>query len=117
MKINKILFGITITIGAVEFVYRDAKQHLGLNHCQSTQKERLDFHHNFSLTMLSLAKITDWLNKPKDSRKAFSIHDIKAQYFNEQFLNKIFSVFAITPELQLNNPNIDSLRNYAKIAA
>ena len=67
--------------------------------------------------MLSLAKITDWLNKPKDSRKAFSIHDIKAQYFNERFLNKIFSVFAITPELQLNNPNIDSLRNYAKIAA
>jgi hypothetical protein len=26
-------------------------------------------------------------------------------------------VFAITPEQQLNNPNIDSLRNYAKIAA
>ena len=101
----------------IEFVYRDAKQHLGLNHCQSTQKERLDFHHNFSLTILSLAKITHWLSKPKDSRKAFSIHDIKAQYFNERFLNKIFSVFAITPEQQLNNPNIDSLRNYAKIAA
>lgn len=28
----------------IEFVYRDAKQHLGLNHCQSTQRERLDFY-------------------------------------------------------------------------
>ena len=101
----------------IEFVYRDAKQHLGLNQCQSTQKERLDFDHNFSLTMLSLAKITNWLNKPKDSRKAFSIYDIKAQYFNERFLNKIFNVFGITPEQQLNNRNIESLRNYAKIAA
>jgi len=101
----------------IEFVYRDTKQHLGLNHCQSTQKERLDFHHNFSLTMLSLAKITHWLSKSKENRKAFSIHDIKAQYFNERFLNKIFNVFAITPEQQLNNPNINCLRNYAKIAA
>ena len=63
--------------------------------------------------MLSLAKITRWLSKPKYSRKAFSIHDIEAQYLNERFLNKIFSVFAITPEQQLNNQNIDSLRNYA----
>ncbi|PWK16764.1 hypothetical protein LV89_04787, partial [Arcicella aurantiaca] len=100
-----------------EFIYRDAKQHLGLNHCQSTQKERLDFHHNFSLTMLSLAKITNWLNKPTDSRKAFSIYDIKTQYFNERFLNKFFSVFGISPEQQINNPNVNSLRNYAKIAA
>jgi len=28
----------------IEFVYRDAKQHLGLTHCQSTQQQRLDFH-------------------------------------------------------------------------
>ena len=62
--------------------------------------------------MLSLAKITHWLNKPKYRRKIFSIHEIEAKYFNERFLNKIFSVFAITPEQQLNNPNIDFLRNY-----
>lgn len=101
----------------IEFIYRDAKQHLGLTHCQSTQQQRLAFHHNFALSLLSLVKITHWLTQPLESRKSFSIHDIKAQYFNERFLNRIFSVFAISPEQQKNNPNMQSLTNYAKIAA
>lgn len=71
----------------IEFVYRGAKQHLELNHCQSTQQSRLDFHHNFVLTMLLLTKITHWLSQPVKDRKPFSIQDIKTQYFNERFLN------------------------------
>jgi hypothetical protein len=101
----------------IEFIYRDTKQHLGLNHCQSTQENRLTFHHNFALTMLSLAKIVHWVKQPIDNRKPFSIQDIKTQYFNEHFLNLFFNVFAITPEQQKNNPNITSLINYSKIAA
>lgn len=101
----------------IEFIYRDTKQHLGLNHCQSTQENRLAFHHNFSLTMLSLAKIVHWLKQPVDNRKPFSIQDIKTQHFNEHFLNLFFNVFAITPEQQKNNPNITTLINYSKIAA
>jgi hypothetical protein len=31
----------------IEFVFRDAKQHLGLSDCQSTQEGRLDAHFNF----------------------------------------------------------------------
>lgn len=101
----------------IEFVYRDTKQHLGLTHCQSTQENRLSFFHNFALTMLSLAKITQWINQPIESRKSFSIQDIKAQYFNERFLKLFFNVFGISPEQQKNNPNISLLTNYSKIAA
>jgi hypothetical protein len=101
----------------IEFVYRDAKQHLGLTHCQSTQQPRLSFHHNFALTVLSLVKVAHWLSQPLESRKPFSIQDIKAQYFNERFLNLFFNVFGICPEQQENNPKIATLTNYAKIAA
>lgn len=101
----------------IEFEFRDSKQYLGLTHCQSTQKNRLSFHYNFALTMLSLAKIVHWLRQPIEVRKPFSIQDIKTQYFNEHFLNLFFNVFAISTEQQKNNPNINILTNYAKIAA
>jgi Transposase DDE domain len=101
----------------IEFVYRDAKQHLGLTQCQSTQQQRLDFHHNFALTLLSLVKVVHWLSQPLENRKPFSIQNIKAQYFNERFLNLFFDVFGICPEQKENNPKIATLINYAKIAA
>lgn len=101
----------------IEFVFRDAKQHLGLTHCQSTQEHRLNFHHNFVLTILSLTKVVHWLSQPIENRKPFSIQDIKTQYFNERFLNLFFNVFGICTEHQENNSKIATLTNYAKIAA
>lgn len=62
-----------------EFLFRDGKQFTGLNHCQSRKKERLAFQFNFSLTVLSIAKITHWLRLPGDNRPSFSIQDIKWQ--------------------------------------
>ena len=40
----------------IEFLYRDAKQHTGLNHCQARSENKLDFHFNASLTAVNLAK-------------------------------------------------------------
>jgi hypothetical protein len=81
------------------------------------QEKRIRFHHNFALTMLSLAKIAHWLIQPIEDRKPFSIQDIKTQYFNERFLNLIFLALGIDAEQQKNNPNTSNLFNYAKIAA
>lgn len=67
--------------------------------------------------MLSLAKIVHWIAQPIEHRKPFSIQDIKTQYFNERFLNLIFSAFGIDAEQQKNNPNTVNLFNYTKIAA
>jgi hypothetical protein len=66
--------------------------------------------------MLSLAKIVHWIVLPIENRKPFSINDIKTQYFNQRFLNLIFSAFGIDAEQQKNNPNTINLFNYAKIA-
>ena len=32
----------------IEFLYRDAKQHLGLNHCEARSEEKLNFHIGYS---------------------------------------------------------------------
>ena len=39
-----------------EFLYRAGKQHLGQEHCQSRQKEAMEFHYNAALTTLNIAK-------------------------------------------------------------
>jgi len=81
----------------IEFLYRDAKQFTGLEHCQSRKEKRLDFHFNASLTAVSLAKAAHHLSVPKNERKSFSMFSIKAQYFNELLLNRFFSAFRLNP--------------------
>jgi hypothetical protein len=44
----------------IEFLHRDAKEHTGLEHCQSRNEERMNFHHNLSLTAVSVAKAVHW---------------------------------------------------------
>jgi hypothetical protein len=101
----------------IEFLYRDGKQFLGLTHCQSRQESRLNFQFNFSLTLLSLVKITHWLSQPKAQRGAFSLQDLKTHYANEHLLNRFFQAFGLCPQTAQKNPAYQDLLNYAKIAA
>jgi len=101
----------------IEFLYRDAKQFTGLEHCQSRKEKRLDFQFNASLTAVSLAKAAYHLSVPKDERKSFSMFSIKAQYFNELLLNRFFAAFGIDPNSKKINSKYLSLRNFGKIAA
>jgi len=57
----------------IEFLYRDGKQHTGLNDCQARSENKLNFHFNASLTAINLAKISHWLNVPKEFRKSFMV--------------------------------------------
>jgi len=41
----------------IEFAFRDAKQHMGLTHCQSRHAEALENAFNFSLTACNVAKL------------------------------------------------------------
>ena len=93
----------------IEFTFRDAKQHTGLNHCQARSEKKLHFHFNTSLTTINLAKITHWMSIDKDNRGAFSMADIKTMYHNELLLKRFFSVFAIKPNLPKNKEKIQEL--------
>jgi len=100
-----------------EFVFRDAKQHAGLNHCQARSVEKLHFHINTSLTMVSLAKAAYHLNVPKEERKAFSLASIRNEYANDFFFDRIISMFNIHADSDKINAIREDIRQWGNIAA
>jgi hypothetical protein len=101
----------------IEFLYRDAKQHTGLNHCQARSENKLNFHFNTALTTLNLAKATHWLKIPKEDRGSFSMNDVKTINHNTLLINRFLVKFGIDPNLAKNHANIQELIYYGTIAA
>lgn len=101
----------------IEFLYRDAKQHTGLTHCQARSEQKIHTHINASLTAVSLAKAAHAWPQPNQERKPFSLSSIKTQYFNEHLLHRFFSEFGMAPETYQNSPQYQALYNYGCIAA
>ena len=101
----------------IEFLYRDGKQHTGLNDCQARSENKLHFQFNASLTAINLAKVEYWLSIPKNERAAFSMSDIKTMYHNALLLERFIKVFAVKPNKLKNNNNVKELINFGKIAA
>ena len=89
-------------------LYRDAKQHTGLNHCQARSENKLDFHLNASLTAVNLAKI-DWLSSMKGERTPFSMANYKTFYNNALMLDLFISMFAINPNSTKNRKIVKEL--------
>jgi hypothetical protein len=108
------IYGIRFQI---EFLYRDCKQFLGLTHCQSRQKEALNYHFNISLTTLNIAKISYWLDVPKAERTTFSMADIKTKHINEFILDRIILIYGKDPLVEKNKPEIMQLYQLGRIAA
>jgi len=100
----------------IEFLFRDAKQFTGLNHCQARSEAKIYFHINTSLTAVSVAKIAHYFDKDH-SKIPFSIADIKTSYFNELMLELFFSNLEINPELRKNKTLINKLIQFGTIAA
>ena len=70
-----------------------------------------------ALTSVSVAKVVHHLSIEKDLRGAFSMADIKTQYFNELVVDRVFDVFANIPNITKNHPALQNLYNLGKIAA
>lgn len=100
-----------------EFLFRDAKQHAGLEECQSRDEAKMHFHFNAALATVSLAKAVHWLTVPAEKRGPFSMSSIKTQYANHRLLHRFFVVFGINPNEAKNQKAILELYNYGKIAA
>lgn len=101
----------------IEFTFRDAKQHTGLNHCQARNQTKLNTHFNMALTTINIAKVTHWMPVEKNKREAFSMADIKTVHHNELLLKRFFDVFGISPNLTKNKEKINQLRYYGASAA
>ena len=101
----------------IEFLYRDAKQHTGLNDCQARSENKLHFHFNAALTGINIAKIEHWLSLPKSERGTFSMNDIKTINNNMLQLQRFFDKFGINPHSAKNQLKVKELIYYGTIAA
>ncbi|MBE9519056.1 MAG: transposase [Bacteroidetes bacterium] len=101
----------------IEFLYRDGKQHTGMNDSQARSENKLHFQFNASLTSINIAKAIHWLSIPKQDRGAFSMSDIKTMNHNILMLNRFFDVFGISPYSTKNQNYVKELILYGTIAA
>jgi len=101
----------------IEFLYRDGKQHTGLNDSQARSENKLHFQFNASLTSINIAKAIHWMRIPKEQRGAFSMTDIKTMNHNVLMLNRFFDVFGINPYSTKNQNYVKELILYGTIAA
>jgi Transposase DDE domain len=96
----------------IEFLYRDANQFTGLEHCQARDKEKLHFHFNTALTTVSVMKAVHYLSLPKEERDTFSMASLKVRYHNELLLQKFFEAYGISPKQHVNQPKYNELINF-----
>ena len=101
----------------IEFLFRDAKQHTGLPHCQARSPKKLYFHFNTALTAVNVAKVIHYLELNTAERKAFSLANVKTLYLNELMLNLFITNFQIDPNLEKNRPVVEKLLSFGRITA
>ncbi len=65
----------------LEFLFRDGKQHAGLDECQARNKEALDFHFNASLATVSAARAAQVAAHKGDEPFVFSLADAETDRF------------------------------------
>ena len=101
----------------IEFLFRDAKQFLGLTDFQTRSEARIDFHVNASLTALNFLKLEDRQQAPDGDNHVISIASWKARKFNEHQLDRIISTLGFDLSSIKLHPHYEDLINYGAIAA
>jgi hypothetical protein len=101
----------------IEFLYRDAKQHTSLNHCQARSEKKLNMHFNLALTAVNIAKITHWIPLKNEKKLPFSMSNVKINYLNDLHIDRFIKGFGISPNLYKNKSIISKLKDFGKIAA
>jgi hypothetical protein len=101
----------------IEFLFRDAKNFAGLEHCQARSAQKINFHVNASLSTVSLAKAIHYLPIPKEERESFSMLDIKTLYFNQYITDLIFSKLALDLSCEKIRKLYDECLSIGRLAA
>lgn len=101
----------------IEFIYRDAKQYAGLEHCQARCEKKIHFHLNAVLTSINVGKIIHQKLNTTELYKPISMFDIKAELSNINFAQRLFSKYGINRYFNKNPTVLDFVRNFGKRAA
>lgn len=101
----------------IEFIFRDAKQFMGLTDFQTRAEERIAFHVNASMTALNFLKLED-RNQYQDALgHVISIASWKIRKFNEHQLERIISTLGLDLTSIKLHPRYEQLVQYGTIAA
>jgi len=95
----------------IEFCFRDMKQHLGLEHAQTTQQEKLDYHFNMAGCFYNL------ITAEHLDQKTVSFKSHKLRYHNYSLFIRVCKAIGVDPEPWKNTPEIQELINLGTIAA
>ena len=100
----------------IEFLFRDAKQFLGLNHCQAPCSQALQFHFNASMTALNLLKFQDRQHHAGGG-KVISISSWKIRKANVHLLERFSADLGLDFSYIKSQPDFEQLCHYGAIAA
>lgn len=101
----------------MEFIFRDAKQHTGLENCQARSENKLSFHFNATLSAVSIGKSILRMGVCKRTAIPLSIVNIKTELQNRKMLSLIFSIYGFDQSFIKLNPDYIKVLNHGKIAA
>lgn len=101
----------------IEFLFRDAKQYLGLEDSQARNQKALDFHFNTCFTTLNLAKCQAISLHNPSKPFVFSLQSQKCLSFNEHLLDRFISRFDLNRTLIKSHPAYQELCVYGAIAS
>ena len=83
----------------IEFLFRDAKQFTGLNHCQARSEEKLHFHFNLSLAAINMANLNRIQNPT-----IISMNTFKRLAYNTRFASFLFKQLSPIARVDINSP-------------
>ncbi|NOG32897.1 transposase [Halomonas sp. TBZ9] len=100
----------------IEFLFRDAKQFLGLNDCQARKEKALHFHFNASMTALNLLKLED-RQYQVGIRRVNSIARWRTFKANAHLLERFSSYLGLDFNRIKSRPDFDEMCHYGAIAS
>jgi hypothetical protein len=101
----------------IEFIFRDAKQHLGLEDCQSRNRNALHFHFNAVMTALNLIKADLFHQGRLSADLPISVADYKTEVTNRIMIQRFTEKLGLSPEFVINHPAYEELVNFGRLVA
>ena len=101
----------------IEFLFRDAKQHLGLTDGQIRSENGVHHHCNLSLLATNLLRLKDREVQGKTEERIISLDAWKRKNYNRLLLKRIIVAFGIEAEVNKNKEKLQELINFGVNAA
>jgi len=99
----------------IEFLFRDAKQFTGINHCQAREEAKLDFHFNMSLAAVNLYQLQMQLSGQNNK----SMNSFVRKAYNTRFVQLLFSELNSKAELgeflDIDHPCVQKIINIGQV--